>query len=115
MLLVLCGFDLFVGGGIKHGFLSQKGSRRGRGVKEKSSNDSNTEVVMDGPIPSATVESGNSIKEVVSTSVVEETVAKEKQSPLVNTTGLGSCLPLPTQETTSAGNAPGKSSYANVT
>ncbi|GKE64523.1 hypothetical protein Tco_1518684 [Tanacetum coccineum] len=50
-----------------------------------------------------------------STSTLDETVAKDKQSPLVNTTGLGSYPPLPTQETTSAGNAPGKSSYANVT
>ncbi|GJY04408.1 hypothetical protein Tco_0370348 [Tanacetum coccineum] len=49
-------------------------------------------------------------KEVVSPSVVDETVVKEKQSPMVNTTGLGS-----SQETTTAGNAPGKSSYANVT
>ncbi|GJR27448.1 retrotransposon protein, putative, ty1-copia subclass [Tanacetum coccineum] len=61
--------------------------------------------------------------------MVNETMAKEKQSPLVNTTGLGSFPPLPTQETTvlgsfpplptqvttSACNAPGKSSYANVT
>ncbi|GJY72848.1 retrotransposon protein, putative, unclassified [Tanacetum coccineum] len=53
-------------------------------------------------------------KEVVSPSVVDETVAKEKQSPLVNTTRLGSFPPLPTQETPSADNAPGKSSYANA-
>nr|GEZ90226.1 hypothetical protein [Tanacetum cinerariifolium] len=40
--------------------------------------------------------------EVVS-SFVDKTVAKDKQTP------------TPTQETPSAGNAPGKSSYANVT
>ncbi|GJX84688.1 hypothetical protein Tco_0335462 [Tanacetum coccineum] len=51
---------------------------------------------------------------VVSPSVVDEAVVSDKQSPLVNDTGLGSFLPLPTQETPSAGNAPGKSSYANV-
>ncbi|GJS41688.1 retrotransposon protein, putative, ty1-copia subclass [Tanacetum coccineum] len=54
-------------------------------------------------------------KEVESPSVVDKNVEKEKQSCLVDTTGLGSYPPLPTQETTTAGNAPGKSSYANVT
>nr|GEU31679.1 hypothetical protein [Tanacetum cinerariifolium] len=39
----------------------------------------------------------------------------EKQSSLVDTTGLGSYPPLPKQVATSAGNGPGKSSYANVT
>nr|GEV07450.1 retrovirus-related Pol polyprotein from transposon TNT 1-94 [Tanacetum cinerariifolium] len=53
-------------------------------------------------------------KKVVSPSVVEKTVAKEKQSPLVNTTGLGLYLPLPTHETTSAGNALDKYLYANI-
>nr|GEZ98730.1 hypothetical protein [Tanacetum cinerariifolium] len=42
-------------------------------------------------------------KKVVS--VVEETVAKEKLSPVVNTTVFGSNPPLPTHETTLAGNA----------
>nr|GEZ01523.1 hypothetical protein [Tanacetum cinerariifolium] len=53
--------------------------------------------------------------EVESPSVVEKTTEKEKLSPVVNTSYLGSFPPLPTQETTSAGNSPGKSSYANVT
>nr|GEZ23478.1 hypothetical protein [Tanacetum cinerariifolium] len=53
-------------------------------------------------------------KEVISPYVVDETVAKEKQSSLVDTTGLGSYPPLPTQGTTTAGNTLGKSSYANV-
>ncbi|GJU36946.1 hypothetical protein Tco_1185300 [Tanacetum coccineum] len=48
---------------------------------------------------------------VVSPSVVDETVVKEKQSPLVNSTRLGS----PMQETPSTSTAPCKSSYANVT
>nr|GEV03289.1 hypothetical protein [Tanacetum cinerariifolium] len=39
----------------------------------------------------------------------------ENQSSLVDTTGLGSYPPLPKQVATSAGNGPGKSSYANVT
>ncbi|GJW99870.1 hypothetical protein Tco_0183784 [Tanacetum coccineum] len=52
-------------------------------------------------------------KKVVSPSMVEESVAKE--SPGVNTSDLGSNLPLPSQEANSAGNAPGKPSYANAT
>ncbi|GJX60754.1 hypothetical protein Tco_0292144 [Tanacetum coccineum] len=54
-------------------------------------------------------------KEVLSPFVVDETVAKEKQRSLVNTTGLGSFPPLPSQENLSTGNAPRKSSNANVT
>ncbi|GJW71768.1 hypothetical protein Tco_0128685 [Tanacetum coccineum] len=47
--------------------------------------------------------------------MVDEVVAKEKISPLVDTSG--SYPPLPTQATSSAGNSlgHGKSSYANVT
>ncbi|GJU92931.1 putative reverse transcriptase domain-containing protein [Tanacetum coccineum] len=86
----------------------------GRGVKEKNMNASNIEVVKDGAVPSVTVDSRNVAKEVVSPSVVDETVSKDKQSSLVDTT-LGSYLPLPTQGTTTASNTPGKSSYANVT
>ncbi|GKD78219.1 hypothetical protein Tco_1340840 [Tanacetum coccineum] len=52
-------------------------------------------------------------KEVVSPSMIDDTVEKEKLSPVVTT--IESYPPLPTQVTTSAGNAPGKSSYANVT
>ncbi|GJV90719.1 hypothetical protein Tco_1538532 [Tanacetum coccineum] len=52
-------------------------------------------------------------KEVVSPSMIDDTVEKEKLSFVVTTTE--SYPPLPTHVTTSAGNAPGKSSYANVT
>ncbi|GJX62245.1 Rop guanine nucleotide exchange factor 5 [Tanacetum coccineum] len=45
---------------------------------------------------------------------VTPTVEKEKQSSLEDTTGLGSFPPLPIQVNTSAGNALGKSSYANA-
>ncbi|GJU09874.1 hypothetical protein Tco_1132270 [Tanacetum coccineum] len=100
---------------MKHGFLIQKGSGGQRGVKEKRSNVSNIEVVKDGAVPSVTGDFGNAAMEVESPSVVEETVEKEKLSPVVNTSDLGSYPPLPTQETTLAGNAPDKSSYANVT
>ncbi|GKB00943.1 reverse transcriptase domain-containing protein [Tanacetum coccineum] len=54
-------------------------------------------------------------KEVVTQYVVYMTVEKEKRSCLEDTTVLGSFPPLPTQVITLAGNAPGKSSYDNVT
>ncbi|GJR45571.1 probable serine/threonine-protein kinase dyrk2 isoform X1 [Tanacetum coccineum] len=57
---------------------------------------SNFEVVMDGTEPSAIGASGN-------IQSLEDTIV------------LGSFPPLPTQATTPAGNAPSKSSYANVT
>ncbi|GJZ92101.1 cytokinin dehydrogenase 3-like protein [Tanacetum coccineum] len=114
-------------------FLSQKGSKVGRGLKEK-----NIEVVKDGVIPSVTVDSGNAAKEVVSSSdgsyndvgpvgdtstvmegvtpsMIDMTVEKEKLSSLEDTIVLESFSPLPTQVTTLAGNAPGKASYANIT
>nr|GEY41301.1 hypothetical protein [Tanacetum cinerariifolium] len=52
--------------------------------------------------------------EVESPLVVKETVEKEKLSLVVNTFDSGSYPPLPTQETTSAGNALGRSSYARA-
>ncbi|GJS47218.1 zinc finger, CCHC-type containing protein [Tanacetum coccineum] len=55
------------------------------------------------------------VKEVVTPSVVDMTVEKEKQSSLEDTTILGSFPPLSTRGTATAGNASGKSSYANVT
>ncbi|GJR11914.1 hypothetical protein Tco_0794566 [Tanacetum coccineum] len=66
------------------------------------------------------VDGGSSTKtllkrEVLSPTVVDETVAKEKQRSLLNTTRLGSFPPLPSQENLSTGNAPVKSLYANVT
>ncbi|GKD67219.1 putative reverse transcriptase domain-containing protein [Tanacetum coccineum] len=62
----------------------------------------------DGTLNDATPRS----KEVVSPSVVDDTVEKETLSLVVTTTE--SYPPLPKQVTTSAGNAPGKSLYANV-
>ncbi|GKD82511.1 hypothetical protein Tco_1349350 [Tanacetum coccineum] len=75
--------------GMEHGFLSQKGSGRGRSVKEKDEEN----------VPH----------------VVDMTMEKDKLSSLEDTTVLRSFPPVHTQVTTSAGNAPGKSSYANVT
>ncbi|GJZ88117.1 hypothetical protein Tco_0659899 [Tanacetum coccineum] len=50
----------------------------------------------------------------VTPTVVDMGVEMEKLSSLEDTIVLGSFPPLPTQVTTSADNAPGKSSYANV-
>nr|GEZ71722.1 zinc knuckle CX2CX4HX4C [Tanacetum cinerariifolium] len=77
--------------GMKHGFLSQKGSGVGRGVKEKNLN-----------------------RNMTNNALVDITVEMEKQSSLDNTAILGSFPPLCTWVTSSAGNAPGKSLYANV-
>ncbi|GJW64181.1 retrotransposon protein, putative, ty1-copia subclass [Tanacetum coccineum] len=52
---------------------------------------------------------------VVSPYVVDKNVEKEKIGSLADTTVPGSYPSLPMQETTTAGNAPNKSSYANVT
>ncbi|GKD50246.1 hypothetical protein Tco_1279222, partial [Tanacetum coccineum] len=87
------------------------GERR-KGEEPKASN---IEVVKDGIVPSISVDSRNAEKEVVSPSAVNETVTKERQCPLMETTGLESYPPLPTHGTTIAGTTPGKSSYANVT
>ncbi|GKC36340.1 hypothetical protein Tco_1048724 [Tanacetum coccineum] len=96
------------------------------------------EVVKDGVVPSVIVDSGNAANEVVSPSdgsrnnvgpvgdtsiiiegvtpsMIDMTVEKEKLSSLKDTTVLGSFSPLPTHVTTSAGNAFGKSLYANIT
>ncbi|GKB38231.1 hypothetical protein Tco_0883173 [Tanacetum coccineum] len=63
----------------------------------------------DGTLNDATPRS----KEVVSPSVVDDTMEKEKLSHVVTITEL--YPPLPMQVAPSAGNAPGKSLYANVT
>nr|GEV62963.1 hypothetical protein [Tanacetum cinerariifolium] len=91
------------------GFLSQEEGAGGRGVKEKQQRSTNIAE------KDTVVVSSLAAMEVESTSVVEEIVEKEKLSPVVNTSDIGSHPPLPMQETTSAGNALGKSSYANVT
>nr|GEU57516.1 hypothetical protein [Tanacetum cinerariifolium] len=87
---------------MEHGFLSQKGSKGRRGVKEKN------KVVA--------------AKDVVSPSMIKEPVVNEEQSSLVDTsipnvekTGLSSYPPLPTHGSTPTGNNHGMSLYANVT
>ncbi|GJW37765.1 retrotransposon protein, putative, ty1-copia subclass [Tanacetum coccineum] len=108
---------------MERGFLSQKGSR-GRGVKEKNLNRNKTNTTsgiglcteLDSSMNEDTpIVVASAIKEVVSPSVVYMSVEKEKRSCLEDTTVSGSFPPLSTQGTTTAGNAHGKSSYANVT
>ncbi|GKB79291.1 retrotransposon protein, putative, ty1-copia subclass [Tanacetum coccineum] len=109
---------------MERGFLSQKGSGGGRGVKEKSLNrnsmntssgigvstESDDTMNEDTPVSVA-----SAVKEGVTPSVVDMTVEMEKISSLEDTIVLGSFPPLSTPVTTTAGNAPGKSSYSNVT
>nr|GEY76602.1 hypothetical protein [Tanacetum cinerariifolium] len=85
------------------GFLSQKESGVGRGVKEKQ-----------GSVADNSTGDASAAKEVISPSVVDKNVEKKRQSSLVDTTGLGSSPSLSTKEITMASNASGKSSYANV-
>ncbi|GJY39319.1 pyruvate, phosphate dikinase, chloroplastic [Tanacetum coccineum] len=70
---------------------------------EKSSNALNIEVVKDGVVPSVMGDSGNPTMEVELPTMVNETVVKENQCPVINTFDLESYPPLPTQETTLAG------------
>ncbi|GJZ59329.1 hypothetical protein Tco_0615145 [Tanacetum coccineum] len=84
-------------------------------IKPLSPDSFRMEVVKDGVVPSVTGDSRNAAMKVDTPSMVEKTVEKENLSLVINTSDLGSYPPLTMQETTSAGNAPGKSSYANVT
>ncbi|GKC28770.1 beta-caryophyllene synthase [Tanacetum coccineum] len=99
---------------MERGFLSQKGSGVGRGVKEKGSNGSYLEVVNDG----VNVDSGNTTQVEItgkaSFGPSDRDVEKEKLYSLEDTTVLGYFSSLPTHVTNLVGNAPGKSSYANV-
>ncbi|GKB39611.1 zinc finger, CCHC-type containing protein [Tanacetum coccineum] len=105
-------------------FLSQKGSGRGRCVKEKDLNrnkqntslgigvytDSEDTMNHDTPVGVA-----SAVQEGVTPSVVDKTVEMGKQNSLEDTTVPESFPPLSTPVTTSASNDPGKSSYANIT
>ncbi|GJZ72252.1 nucleotide-diphospho-sugar transferase [Tanacetum coccineum] len=83
-------------------------TKGGLDQRKKTNTDTGTSSALgsDGILNDATPRV-DAAKKVVSPSVVEETVAKE--SPMVNTTDLGSNPPLPTQEANSASNAPGTS------
>nr|GEX41630.1 hypothetical protein [Tanacetum cinerariifolium] len=109
---------------MERGFLSQKGCRVGRGVKEKNVNRNKTNTSSGIGVSMKSDDNMNedtpfgvasAVQECVTLSMDDMTVEKDKLSSLEDTTVLGSFPPLPTQATTSAGNAPGNSSYANVT
>ncbi|GKB90424.1 hypothetical protein Tco_0962696 [Tanacetum coccineum] len=130
---------------MERGFLSQKGSGVVRSVKEKDLNvanrktvkdgvippiivdpnsiASNFEVVMNGVEPSAISASGNIQVENMGQSSSGPSLPTQDATSDINALGksledtivLGSFPQLPTQATTPAGNAPSKSSYANVT
>ncbi|GKC00997.1 hypothetical protein Tco_0987133 [Tanacetum coccineum] len=91
--------DVVVCDGIECGFLSQNGSGVGRGVKEKDLNDVSNKDVKDGVVPSITIAFG---------STHEENVIQSSTGPIARKSGLDVSF-------ASAGNAPGKSSYVNVT
>ncbi|GJV67020.1 hypothetical protein Tco_1482529 [Tanacetum coccineum] len=101
-----------------------KRSEGGRGVKEKSLNrnlmntspgigvSTESDDTMNEDTP---VDVASAVKEGVTPSVVDMTGEMEKQNALDDNTVLESFPPLSKPVTTEAGNAPGKSSYANVT
>ncbi|GJW82854.1 hypothetical protein Tco_0155999 [Tanacetum coccineum] len=98
---------------MNRGFLDSGGRKNNHRKKENTVTGTVSVMKLDGIMNDVTPLVA--AKEVVSLSIVDETVAKENPSSLVETTGLKSYPPLPTQETTTTGNTPGKSLYANVT
>ncbi|GKD59904.1 cytokinin dehydrogenase 3-like protein [Tanacetum coccineum] len=109
---------------IERGFRSQKGTRVGRGVKDKSlnrnlmntssgigvsmeSDDTMNEVTLVGV--------ASAVQEGVTPSVVDMMMKKEKICFLEETIVPKSFPTLTMPVTTTAGNAPGKSLYANIT
>ncbi|GJY33720.1 kinase-like domain, phloem protein 2-like protein [Tanacetum coccineum] len=101
-----------------------KGNGRGRGIKEKDLNgnkkntslgigvSTNSEDTMNNDSPTGVA---SAVREGVTPSVVDMTVEMGKQNSLDDTTVPGSFPPLSMPVSTTAGNAPGKSSYANIT
>ncbi|GJR43939.1 cytokinin dehydrogenase 3-like protein [Tanacetum coccineum] len=109
---------------MEHGFLSQKGSGGGRGVKEKhdSTTDKSLEVskhvnINDEPVAievqSPSMDQTNAVK-TCRGSYPPLHVQGTTPDPMVNTLDVGPNAPLPTQEAISAGNVPGKPSYATI-
>ncbi|GJV49039.1 hypothetical protein Tco_1439251 [Tanacetum coccineum] len=109
---------------MEHRFLSQNRSGEGKGVKEKNLNrnkmntssgigvSTELDVTLSEDTPAGVA---SVVQECVTLSVVDMMVEMEMISSLEDTSALGSFPPLSTLVTTTAGNAPGKSSYANVT
>ncbi|GJR01896.1 putative reverse transcriptase domain-containing protein [Tanacetum coccineum] len=77
-------------------------------------NDEGTKVSVDATKMLSDVNSSGPTPYIGATNVTVN-MTMEKQSSLVDTTGLGLYPPLPKKVATSAGNTPGKSSYVNVT
>ncbi|GKC89640.1 retrovirus-related pol polyprotein from transposon TNT 1-94 [Tanacetum coccineum] len=109
---------------MERGFLSQKESGRGRGVKEKDLNGNKKNTSSCIGVSTVSEDSMNddsptgyapAVREGVTPFVVDMTVEMGKQNSLDDTTVPGSFPPLSTPVSTTAGNAPGKSSYANIT
>ncbi|GJZ50917.1 hypothetical protein Tco_0605432 [Tanacetum coccineum] len=109
---------------MERGFLSQKGSGIGRGVKEKDLNSNKKNTYSGISVSTDSDDTMNddtpigvtfAVQEDATPYVVDMTVEMEKQNSLEDTTVLESFPPLSTPVIATAGNAPGKSSYANVT
>nr|GEV42322.1 hypothetical protein [Tanacetum cinerariifolium] len=105
-------------------FLRQKDSGRGRGVKEKDLNGNKRNTTSSIGLSTESDDTMNDDtlvcvtsfgQEGVTPSVVDMTVVMEKQNYLDDTIVSKYFPPLSTQVTSTAGNAPGKSSYANIT
>ncbi|GKE32169.1 hypothetical protein Tco_1451491, partial [Tanacetum coccineum] len=109
---------------MERGFLSQKGSGGGRGVKEKDLKRNKTNIASSMGVSMESDDTMNedtpvgvasAAKVGVTPSVVDMMVDMDKLSSLEDTNVLGSFPPLSTPDITMASNAPDKSSYANVT
>ncbi|GKE31045.1 hypothetical protein Tco_1450367, partial [Tanacetum coccineum] len=109
--------------GIERGFLSQKGSGGGRGVNEKSLNRNSTNTSPgigvstesdDTMNDDTSVGVASAVKEGITPSVVDLMMEKDKLSSLDDNTVSEPFPPLSMLVITN-GNAPGKSSYANIT
>ncbi|GJT71382.1 retrovirus-related pol polyprotein from transposon TNT 1-94 [Tanacetum coccineum] len=91
-------------GGMKRGFLNQKGSRGGRGVKEKSLNRNPMNTSLDIGVSTESDDTMNEETSVGVASAVKEDTTVPESFPTLTT-------PI----TITIGNAPGKSLYANIT
>nr|GEW05017.1 hypothetical protein [Tanacetum cinerariifolium] len=109
---------------MERGFLSQKRSRGGRGVKEKDLNwnknntSSGIGVSMDSDDTindDTSIGVASAVQEGATPYVDDMTVETKNQNSLEDSTVLESFPPLSMPVTTTADNAPGKSSYANAT
>ncbi|GJY47281.1 zinc finger, CCHC-type containing protein [Tanacetum coccineum] len=107
---------------MKRGFLSQKGSEVGKGVKEKNINRNRMDTTSGIGLSTESDDTMNEDTLVIVASAVKEgatpsavdMMEKEKLSSLEDTTVQESFPPLTTPVTTTSGDASGKSSYANI-